>query len=420
MNRTEPDDDWDAKNHSLPLSGVRVIEVAEWVFVPTVGAMLADWGAEVIKVEHPERGDGFRGLVSHGVVPAKSGLNPSVELVNRGKRSIGVDLRSDASRELIHRLVNSSDAFITSLLPASLDRLGLGVDDLRAHNPALVYGRGHGFGVRGPDANAGAFDTTAFWARSGLADTFTQPGSDSPHLGRIAVGDRTSAAYLAFGVVAGLFKARATGAPSVVDVSLLASAMWTVAGDVAPALAVSNGEPGPDELAPSTPPPALIGGYRTSDDRFITLAIIQPSLHFGELCRRIGREDLLADHRFADAAGHATHADELRDELVSAFAAATYAEWCDRFVGADFPWSPVQKVQEVIADEQILANDYVGEVPDDSGSTFRTPSGPVQFDEAPPPLRRAPAHGADTDEVLAELGYSWDEIIELKIAGAVL
>jgi crotonobetainyl-CoA:carnitine CoA-transferase CaiB-like acyl-CoA transferase len=356
----------------LPLAGVRVIEVAEWVFVPTVGAMLADWGADVIKVEHPVRGDGFRGLDSRGVISLKR--------------------------------------------PKSLERLGLGVDDLRPHNPALVYGRGHGYGTRGDCADQGAFDTTAFWARSGLADAFRQPDSAAPHFGRIAVGDRTAATHLAFGIVAALLKARSTGAPSVVDVSLLSAAMWTIAGDIAPALVA-------EDTAGSADPsvrPALIGGYRTKDDRFITLAIIQPTLHFAELCRRVGRPDLIEDERFANPVTAMAHVAELREQLEATFASATYAEWCEMFADATFPWAPVQSIDEVIADPQVIANDYIADVVVREGSSFRSPTGVVQFDGRPPPLRRAPGHGADTDLILEELGLSWDEVIELKLAGAVL
>jgi crotonobetainyl-CoA:carnitine CoA-transferase CaiB-like acyl-CoA transferase len=223
------------ENRTELFSGVRVVELASWVFVPVAGALLADWGAEVTKVEHPVTGDGYRGLVTQGM--GGPGINPSMELANRGKRSIGLDLKSPAGREVMLRLVSQADVFLTNHLPSVLDRLGLGVEALRAVNPGLIYARGHGFGVRGPEADRPAYDSTAFWARGGLGETLTPSDLEQPIPQRGAVGDRNGAVHLAFGIAGALFRRERTGEGSTVDVSLLATAMWMLGSDVLAALA---------------------------------------------------------------------------------------------------------------------------------------------------------------------------------------
>ena len=161
--------------------GVKVVELAQFVFVPVAGALLADWGADVVKIEHPVTGDGYRGLVTQGILQTSdSGVNQSMELANRGKRSIGLDVSTEGGRDVLLKLVESADVFLTNFLPSALQRLRLGVDDLREVNPNIIYARGHGFGVRGPDADQPAYDATAFWARGGLGETLSPPGLEQP------------------------------------------------------------------------------------------------------------------------------------------------------------------------------------------------------------------------------------------------
>ena len=219
-------------------AGVRVVEVAQFVFVPVTGALLADWGADVVKIEHPVTGDGYRGLATQGIGASSGTVNVSWEMANRGKRSVALDLKSAAGREILLALVANADVFLTNSLPSSLDRLGLGVDELRAVNPSLVYARGHGYGARGPEADKPAYDATAFWARGGLGDTLTPIGLEQPIGQRGALGDRNGAVQLAFGIAAALFRKERTGEGSVVDVSLLSTAMWMLASDVMSALHV--------------------------------------------------------------------------------------------------------------------------------------------------------------------------------------
>jgi len=216
-------------------SGVRVVELAQWVFVPVAGALLADWGADVLRIEKIE-GDPYRALATQGIGTDSGGVNVSVALANRGKRSVAIDLQTDDGMALLHELLSGADVFLTNLRPGALARLGLDADALRSRYPRLVYARGHGYGVRGPDADQAGYDASAFFARGGLAHVLTPPERDYPISQRGAMGDRNGAMSLAFGISAALLKRERTGEGSVVDVSLLATAMWTLSSDLLAAL----------------------------------------------------------------------------------------------------------------------------------------------------------------------------------------
>ena len=193
-----------------PFDGVRVVELAQWVFVPVAGALLADWGAEVVHVE-PTEGDPYRGLASQGIGTERGGVNLSLALANRGKRSLALDIRHVQGLSVLHRLLESADVFLTNLRPRALQRAGLASDELARRYPALVYARGHGYGVKGPDADNAGYDATAFWARGGMAHMLTPPERDYPIGQRGAMGDRNGALALAFGIAAALLKRARTG-----------------------------------------------------------------------------------------------------------------------------------------------------------------------------------------------------------------
>src|SRR3954454_23350725 len=241
-------------------TGVRVVELAQWVFVPVAGALLADWGADVVRIERPE-GDPYRGLMTQGIgTDGGGGVNLSIALANRGKRSVALDLRTEGGREVLEKLIASADVFLTNFRPGALQRLGLDAETLTERYPTLIYARGHGYGARGPDADAPGYDASAFWARGGLAHVLTPAELDRPIGQRGAMGDRNGAMALAFGMAAALLERTRTGKGKVVDVSLLATAMWTLSSDVLSAL---NG--GTVARAPgrgATPNP-LVGTYRT-------------------------------------------------------------------------------------------------------------------------------------------------------------
>jgi crotonobetainyl-CoA:carnitine CoA-transferase CaiB-like acyl-CoA transferase len=398
--------------------GVRIVELAQWVFVPAAGALLADWGAEVIKIEHPRGGDGYRGLVLPG--SGSSPVNYAMEMVNRNKRSVAIDLKTDDGRAVLLELVKTADVFLTNFLPSVLDRLGLGVDDLRAVNPRLVYARGTGYGVRGDDVDTPAYDATSFWARGAIEETIAPQGLPEPIPQRGAVGDRYGGTQLAFGVAGALFRRERTGEGSVVDVSLLGTALWMIASDVLSSLqGVYRQSPPIGEPRTSLPNP-LAANYRCADGRWLMICCLQGDKYWVDVCTLLDRTDLLDDERFADMKGRAAHSGALIPELEAAFAARPLDEWRKPLDDARIPWGPYQRVDELLQDPAVVANGYIGAVERPDGVTFPLPAGAVQFDEQPAALQPCPALGEHTDEVLASLGYSWDDIVALKVSGAIL
>src|SRR5215470_15611285 len=278
--------------------GIRVVELAQWVFVPVAGALLADWGADVVRIERPE-GDPYRGLMTQGIGTDSGGVNLSIALANRGKRSIALDLRTEQGREIVERLLATADVFLTNFRPGALQRLGLDAETLTERYPSLIYARGHGFGVRGPDADNPGYDASAFWARGGLAHVLTPEELDRPIGQRGAMGDRNGAMALAFGMAAALLERTRTGKGSVVDVSLLATAMWTLSSDVLSAL--QGNKPRSPSGRDASPNP-LVGSFRTSDGRHVQLVFLQGDRYWADLCALLRRPDLAADPRFADMA----------------------------------------------------------------------------------------------------------------------
>jgi crotonobetainyl-CoA:carnitine CoA-transferase CaiB-like acyl-CoA transferase len=399
------------------LAGVRVVELAQWVFVPSAGALLADLGADVIKVEHPRQGDPARGLRTQGLGGAGgAGPNLGVEQNNRGKRSIGLDVKAERGREILLRLVSEADVFLTSLRPAALERLSLSVDALRARNPKLVYARGHGVGVRGPDANKPSYDMSAFWSRGGVAHSLTPLDAERAVGQRPGFGDHTSAMNLAFGVATALFRRERSGEPSVVDVSLLGTAMWVMSSDV-----VYSGNPGydPHALMRGAAANPLTGTYHTSDGRFIALVMLQADRHWADFCRHLGHPEWIDDPRYADAKARRQNAVECARDLADVFATHTLAEWRIRLAGLDAAWEPQQSVRELRDDPQALANGFLTRVEGGSGDAYELVSNPCQFDGLVPELTPAPECGAHTEEVLLEIGLDWDEIAALRKDGVL-
>lgn len=395
--------------------GIRVVELAQWVFVPTAGALLADWGADVIHIE-PLSGDPYRGLMTQGIGAGRDGVNLSMALANRNKRSLAIDVRSETGKEVLGRLLESADVLLTSLRPRALDKLGLGAGEVRERYPRLVYARGHGYGAKGPDANQAGYDASAFWARGGLAHILTPPERDYPISQRGAMGDRNGAMALAFGIASALLRRERTGEGGLVDVSLLATAMWTLSSDVLAAL--GGDEPMRMPGRGATPNP-LVGVYRTSDGRHIQLVFLEGDRYWKPFCELVGRTDLLDDPRFSDLAARRQNSAACVDELDAVFATRTFAEWKSLLSTLDAPWSPVQSVPELVDDPQVIANGYIGDVDIEGGPSYRLPNVPVQFDGAPADLDRAPEHSEHTEAILVELGYDWDAISAMKDAGAI-
>ncbi|MDB6002902.1 MAG: putative fatty acid-CoA racemase [Rhizobacter sp.] len=398
------------------LQGVKVVELAAWTFVPSAGATLADWGADVIKIEHPETGDPQRGLINSGVVAGAGQVNHFVEQPNRGKRSLALDINSEQGREVLRKLVEQADVFVTNLLPGSRGRAGIDVGDIRAWNPKIIYARGSGYGPRGEQADRGGFDLAAYWARGGVGDALISQVGDWPAVQRPAFGDTYGGFAIAGGIAAALFRRERTGEPSVVDVSLLGAAIWQLAPDIVGAGV--TGAPIPKfDLAQQPNPIASI--YKTGDGRFLALVVLQADKFWADLCTRLGRTDMIDDERFANVGVRFQNRRECVVELRQTFESQPLEHW--EKVLADFEgvWDSFRSAPEVHSDPQVQANGYLPKVTDGNGNTFALAANPVQFNETPPALRPAPNHGEHTEEVLLELGYDWEQIIALKDAGAI-
>jgi crotonobetainyl-CoA:carnitine CoA-transferase CaiB-like acyl-CoA transferase len=401
------------------MDGIRVVEVAAWTYVPIAGAVLAEWGADVIKIEHPETGDPQRGLVTSGLLPSGAGgVNFMIELPNRGKRSMALDLKSEKGHEILLDLVKTADVFVTNFRPQARKSLRIDVDDLRAVNPRLIYVRGSGHGQRGPEAERGGYDGCSFWARGGSADIISDPEAYPLMQPGPAYGDVIGGMTIAGGISAALYHRERTGEALTVDNSLLATGMWATGATVLMAGLFGFGRmPRGDRRKVPNP---LVLTYRTKDGRYLSLIMLESDRYWADLVETVGRPELAGDPRFADSAARAKNSEACVEILDEIFASRTFDEWKTVLIDVKGVWAPVQTAQEILEDPQVLANGYIREVEAASGAKFRMVASPLQFDEEPPDLVRAPDHGEHTEELLQELGYDMDAIIDLKIAGAVL
>jgi crotonobetainyl-CoA:carnitine CoA-transferase CaiB-like acyl-CoA transferase len=403
-----------------PMEGIRVLEVAQFTFVPAAGAVLADWGADVIKVEHAEKGDAQRGLLK--VLGLKgfsegSSFVPIMEGPNRGKRSIGLALEHEGAREVLYELARTSDVFLTNFLPDARERLGIDLAQIRAVNPKIIYTVGSGFGPLGPEARKGGYDATAYWARGGSADAATpsdtdflvnQPGG--------AYGDNIGGMTIAGGISAALFHRERTGETSVVDVSLLATGAWASQFNVNLALMTKGPLPKHPRHIKSRNP--LTGVYQTADERWLSLSMLQPARYWAEFVTAIGREDLVKDERFDSGEKLMENAGIAREEIAGVLGSRTKDELVDALKGIEGQWSVVQNAWDVAQDVSLRANGQIAAVLDAEGVERELVASPVLFDRAPVTLTRAPLFAEHTDEILAELGKNDEQVLELKIAGA--
>jgi crotonobetainyl-CoA:carnitine CoA-transferase CaiB-like acyl-CoA transferase len=402
------------------MKGVRVVEIGSFVFVPLATAVLADWGAEVIKIEHPRTGDPYRGLETAGMVSQVGDINLGFQYANRGKRSIGLDLGKPEGRAVLDELLAQADVFVTNLRPAVRSRLRLGVEAVRKVNPNIIYVRGSGYGQRGAQAETAALDGTAYWARAGVAAALTPPGAERPLHQRPAFGDVMCAMTLAGGISAALYGRANSGKPPVVDVALMNVGMWQIQRDILNAPFEDPDAP-PRQVARTERNP-LTGSYTTKDGRFISLAIVNPDAYWAEFCEVIGRSDLIADPRFANAKVRQQNIAACLEIFDETFRAETFDHWrkaLARFSGA---WAPVQRPGELYDDPIARENGFFTELELDGERNLEVVSTPVIFDEYQGPRRMpgAPEVGQHTEEILLELGHAWEDIAALKDKGAIV
>jgi crotonobetainyl-CoA:carnitine CoA-transferase CaiB-like acyl-CoA transferase len=338
------------------------------------------------------------------------------QVLNRGKRSVGIDVSIPEGRGVLYKLVESADVFLTNMLPQVRTKLEVDVPHIRARNPDIIYAKGSGVGPRGKQRERGGFDLASYWSRGGTAAAFkaTHASLEYPPRQLGAFGDLPSGAILAGGIAAALARRALHGEPSVVDTSLLAYALWQQIAEVTRRSGSTDVDP-----ARRTRHGPFEATCATKDDRHLAVSI-PDGRAFERFCELLGRPELSADGRFDTADSRASHRRALTALLDETFRTRTLDEWMRAFEGAEWAWDPVQTVFELVNDPQFTANEYVVRAHSEQGPSPQVALAPVQFDQQAPTVKAGPDHGEDTDAVLLDLGYDWDELIELKISGGVL
>jgi crotonobetainyl-CoA:carnitine CoA-transferase CaiB-like acyl-CoA transferase len=381
-----------------PLAGRRVIELGVWVAGPAAAGLMADWGADVIKVEPPS-GDPQRHIFGAIGVATQTGV-PPFEIDNRGKRSVVLDLHQPEALEQMHQLLATADVFVTNVRPAALERLGLHHDAVLARHPHLVYASLTGYGLEGPEHQRAGYDIGAFWARSGLAHTMVPPDRLPPPL-RAGSGDHATGITLLAGILAKLLERERTGRGGLVATSLLRTGMYLLGWDIGIQLRFGKRE-GTRAREQNRDP--LVNCYRTGDGHGIWLLLLEGNRHWPNLVAALDRPELLTDERFIDARARRKNAEQVVAALDEAFARWDKDDLVERFDRHDVWWAPINSIADVIADPQAIASGaFIDMTPREGEAPYRAVNGPIDFDDRRPTPGPVPALGEHTADVLREL-----------------
>lgn len=394
-----------------PMEGVNVVELGFWVAGPAAGGILADWGADVIKIE-PADGDPLRGFV---LATGASDICPPFELDNRGKRSICLDLSTVRGKEIATSLIDDADVFVSNMRPGALKRLDFDYETLSERNPRLVYSLATGYGLSGPEADRAAFDLGGFWARAGVASALTVEG-DEPPLQRGGMGDHMTGMASAGGIAAALFARERSGRGQQVSTSLMRIGAYMLGWDLNSHL--RSGTPVRAIRREQMPNP-IVTSYQAGDGKWFWLLCLQGDRHWPDVVAAIGAPELEHDERFATLFDRMRNCEELVKLLDGVFSKRTLAEWGEIFDAHDVWWAPVQSVDELPDDEQARHAGVFVDVPTADGSAEMVAT-PIDFSQDSwTPRAMSPELGQHTEEVLLELGYEWEDIATLAGEGVI-
>lgn len=397
------------------LEGLKVIDMGHFVAVPSAGAMLADWGADVLKIE-PIDGDAQRGFKSLLLKLTGATVNWRFEIHNRNKKSMAINLKTEAARDILYKLVKDADVFMTNYEISAVKKLKMDYPVLSRINPGLIYALLTGYGTVGPDKDERGFDFAAAWARTGIQYLMTEPGS-SPPSQRGGMMDRTVGTHMVAGICAALYNREKTGNGQEMEFSLYHSGVWTLAADLQVAL---GGVPLNQNNRKSALNP-LWNSYQTRDGRWLQLAMLQSDLSWSGFCRTLERVELENDPRFKDMEARAENCEALIGILDEVFAIKDRADWEDRLKKYDCIYGRIESPEEVINDPQAHANGFFFDIEHPEAGQVKYVTTPVKFNQNPAAIKTtSPELGQHTEEILLELGYSWDEIVELKDQGAII
>ncbi len=392
------------------LDGLKVVDMGQVAAIPVAGAWMADWGAEVIKVEPPVREMTREVVTDRGADYSR--FNPRHQLYDRNKKSLAVDLKKEAGRDILYKLIKRSDVFMSNYEVGALKRLKADYASLREINPRLIYAVITGFGTVGPEKDERGYDATATWARSGLMYMLSEPGAPPPFGGTM---DKAAAGYAVAGICAALLRREQTGKGQELELSLYQTGVWINSTEVQTALAIGSERPKNVRTKAANP---LANNYRTKDDQWLVLYMMQSGLFWPDFCRAIEKPGLENDPRFNNMEARTQNCEELVRIIDEVFASKNREEWEKRFKENNCIYSRVETPLDVIINPQALANDFFAEIDHPTLGKIKLVASPVKFHEDPASVRTpAPDVGQNTEEILLDLGYSREDIAELKEQG---
>lgn len=398
------------------MEGVKIVEMGHVVVIPSAAAILADWGADVIKVEVPEVGDQIRGITRIEGGKLTNGMHYMFEVMNRNKRGITLNLKQEQGKEIMSKLVKKSDVFMSNFQPETLRKLGLDYQNLSLLNRRLVYATVTGYGNKGPGKDKPGYDYAAFWANSGVMDKLSDPDG-VPRRQRPGMGDNTTSMCIAAGISAALFARERTTRGQELSFSLYNTAVWTLQTDIQIALAAGEELPYGNIKKAANP---LWNAYQTEDGRWLELCMLQSDLFWSRFCQAIGLQHLEHDSRFESSQKREENCEALIAIINKTFASKTLVEWEEILDKNRLFSCRVQTVTEVVNDPQAIENDFFMELDHPSGRRIKLVASPVLFDGVRPAIRLpAPELGQHTEEVLLELGYTWDDVVSFKDSGVI-